>query len=148
MSCSGCSFNPMNGSGGNTEGGRLNRSISACMTVSLKPFCPAACYKYPTTPQPPITQASGNRTNDIAAGICSTNPKGGVTADRVQQLLRASLTNNFASENSRIERLQQKTIACNPPSATPVPIIIVQCPPLPPVPGPPYVCKPSRVNLS
>jgi len=145
MSCSGCSYNPMNGSGANTEGGRLNRSIAACVGVSSRPFCPSKCNKYPTTPQPPITQASGNRTSDLALGCVGA--KAGVTADRVQQLLRASLTNNFRSETSRIERLQQKTIACNPASATPVPIIIVQCPPLPPVPGPPYVCKPSRVNL-
>ena len=146
MSCSGCLFNPMNGSGGNTEGGRLNRSIAECVRVSAKPFCPADCYKYPTTPQAPITQASGNRTSDLALGCAGA--KAGVTAERVQQLLRASMMNNFTSETSRIERLQQKTIACNPPSATPVPIIILQCPPLPPVPGPPYVCKPSRVNLS
>jgi hypothetical protein len=135
----------MNGSGANTEGGRLNRSISACVGVSSRPFCPAVCNKYPTTPQAPITQASGNRTSDLALGCAGA--KGGVTAERVQQLLRASMMNNFTSETSRIERLQQKTIACNPPSATPVPIIILQCPPLPPVPGPPYVCKPSRVNL-
>jgi len=133
----------MNGSGANTEGGRLNRSIAACVTVPSKPYRSPECNIYPTTPQAPITQASGNRTSDLALGCAGV--KGGVTADRVQQLLK-TMGNNFRSETSRIEQLRQKTIACNPGSPTPVPIIIQQCPPLPPVPGPPYVCKPSRVN--
>jgi hypothetical protein len=150
MSCSGCSYKPLNGLplGGNTEGGRLQKEIAICAKsyTNNKPSSPYACNPYKTTIQPTITQASGNRTSDLALGCTgSVTGKGGVTAERVQELLKASMTNNFSSETARITRLEQKTILCNPSPAIPVPIIITQCPPLPPVPGPPYVCKPSRI---
>lgn len=147
MSCSGCSHNPLNGLplGGNTEGGRLQKETAVCAKsyVNNKASLPYACNQYKTTVQAPITQASGNRTNDLALGCAGS--KGGVTAERVQQLLKASMTNNYESETARIMQLQQTTILCNPAPAVPIPIIITQCPPLPPVPGPPYVCKPSRI---
>jgi len=145
MSCSGCSYKPLNGSlGGNTEGGRLQREIAICAkSYSNKPSTPYTCNQYPRTVQAPITQASGNRTSDLALGCASAK---GVTAERVQALLKASMTNNYGSETERILALQQTTLLCNPAPAIPVPIIITQCPPLPPVPGPPYVCKPSRLT--
>ena len=154
MSCSGCSYKPLNGLplGGNTEGGRLQKEIAVCAKsyVNNSPSSGYVCNPYHTTVQAPITQASGNRTSDLAAGLC-TNAAGvplkpGVTAERVQQLLAASMTKNYNSETERIMSVQQKTLLCNPASDVPIPIIITQCPPLPPVPGPPYVCKPSRVT--
>lgn len=151
MSCSGCSYKPLNGLplGGNTEGGRLQKETSLCAKsyVNNKPSTPYCCNPYKATVQATITQASGNRTDDLALGCTgSVLAKGGVTAERVQELLKAAMTNNFASGTERITRLEQKTILCNPAPAFPIPIIITQCPPLPPVPGPPYICKPSRVT--
>ena len=148
MSCSGCSYKPLNGLplGGNTEGGRLQKQLALCEKsyVNNKPSLHSCCNPYKTNVQATITQASGNRTSDLELGCAGV--KGGVTAERVQELLKASMTNNFSSETARITRLQQTTIACNPSPDVPIPIIIQQCPPLPPVPGPPYVCKPSRVT--
>ncbi len=152
MSCSGCSYKPLNGLplGGNTEGGRLQREIAACATYISGPSSPFVCNPYKTTVQAPITQASGNRTSDLAAGLCANASgvasKPGVTAERVQQLLAASLTRNFKSETERTMQLQQTILLCNPAPDVPIPIIVQVCPPLPPVPGPPYVCKPSRLT--
>lgn len=153
MSCSGCSYKPLNGLplGGNTEGGRLQKELAICAKsyVNNAPSSAYCCNPYKTTVQAPITQASGNRTNDLALGLCANASgvasKPGVTAERVQQLLAASMTNNFSTETERIMKLQQTTLLCNPAPDVPIPIIITQCPPLPPVPGPPYVCKPSRI---
>ena len=134
-----CSYSPLNGLplGGNTEGGRMR----ACMTQNKVPnICVPTVY--PTTVQAVITRASGSRTTDLALG-CGSGVSG-VTADRVQQLLAAKLIAvNYSSGTSRIMELQQKTIACN--SEPRRPIIIQACPPLPPPPGPPYVCKPSNI---
>ena len=142
MSC-GCSYKPLNGLplGGNTEGGRLQRELALCNGYVNKPSSPYCCNPYKTTVQATITQASGNRTSDLELG-CDVR---GITAERVQEILRKS-RNNFSSETSRIMSREQNTIGCNPRSDVPIPIIIQQCPPLPPVPGPPYVCKPSRVT--
>jgi len=146
MNC-GCS-GPLNGLplGGNTEGGRLQKEIALCAKSYVnKPSTPYCCNPYKATVQATITQASGNRTDDLALGCTGrVLAKGGVTAERVQELLKSSM-NNFASSTERINKLQQTTILCNPAPAFPIPIIVTQCPPLPPVPGPPYVCKPSRI---
>ena len=141
-----CSYSPLNGLpfGGNTEGGRLDRKAEACVRERIINNVADICIPavYPKTVQAVITPASGNRTADLALG-CSRSK--GVTAERVQQLLAASLIAiNYSSGTSRILELEQKTISCNPAPATPIPIIAQVCPPLPPVPGPPYVCKPSR----
>lgn len=148
MSCSGCSYKPLNGLplGGNTEGGRLQKETALCAKsyVNNKASSPYCCNPYKTTVQATITPASGNRTDDLTLACTgSVLAKGGVTAERVQELLKSSM-NNFPSGTARITRLEQTTILCNPAPAFPIPIIVTQCPPLPPVPGPPYVCKPSR----
>ena len=146
-----CSYSPLNGLplGGNTEGGRMSVDRAACAREQVinKPSIPYTPSVYPTTVQALITRASGSRTADLALG-CGSGVSGvsGVTADRVQQLLAAKLIAvNYSSGTSRIMELQQKTILCNPAPATPIPIIAQVCPPLPPPPGPPYVCKPSNI---
>jgi len=135
MSCSGCSHNPLNGLplGGNTEGGRLSVKSRACSVINNKPYIPYC--KHPTSIQAPITPASGNRTVDLSLG-CGVSK--GVTADRVQELLaRGSMKKNYSSETARILQLQQDILLANPPPATPIPIVIQACPPLPAPPGPP-----------
>jgi hypothetical protein len=52
---------------------------------------------------------------------------------------------SFQSQSVRIAAKQQAVLSCSPAPAVPVPIIAQQCPPLPPPPGPPYICSPSRV---
>ena len=137
MSC--CSSNPLNGLplGGNTEGGRLNKEMSICAKryVNNKPVTEYCCPPYRNnTVQPVITQNSGNRTSDLALG-CSQRQ--GVSINRVQALLQTSGT-NYPSETARIMSVQQQTITCaGTNNDIPVPIIIVECPPLPAPPGPP-----------
>jgi hypothetical protein len=145
MSC--CSSNPLNGLplGGNTEGGRLSKETSACTKryVNNKPVTPYCCSPYRNnTIQPIITSNSENRTIDLASGC---NQRQGVSIDRVQALLRTSGM-NYSSGTERVMSIQQKTIACAGTNTIPYPIIIVQCPPLPPPPAPPARACPLTKN--
>ena len=137
-----CAKKPLNGLpyGGNTEGGRLQKELGKAEKCYKNgnvssPYC---CSPYKKTVQAEITSAEGNRISDLAQGCVR-----GVTQDRIQQLL--SNPRSFQSQSVRIARIQQAVVTCSPASIVPIPIIIEQCPPLPPPPGPPYICSPSRV---
>jgi len=136
-----CVNNPLNGSGGFTEGGRLEKKIDVCSKKYVNgnassPFC---FPPYKNRVQAVITPAESTRINDLAQGCVR-----GVSQDRIQQLL--SGPKNYSSQDVRIAAIQKAVITCSPPPTVPVPIIVTPCPPLPPPPGPPYVCSPSRVT--
>ena len=138
---------PLNGLplGGNTEGGRLNKEMSSCAKryVNNKPVTEYCCSPYRNnTVQPVITSNSGNRTSDLTVGC---NQRQGVSIDRVQALLRTSGM-NYPSETARLMAIQQRVIACAPTNLIPVPIIIVECPPLPAPPAPPARACPLTKN--
>jgi hypothetical protein len=137
-----CAKKPLNGLplGGNTEGGRLQVEMGKAALCykngnASSPYC---CSPYKKTIQAEITSAEGNRISDLAEGCVR-----GVTQDRIKQLL--SGPRSFQSQSVRIAAKQQAVLSCSPAPAVPVPIIAQQCPPLPPPPGPPYICSPSRV---
>jgi hypothetical protein len=135
-----CVNNPLNGSGGNTEGGRLQRKTDLCSKKYVNgnassPFC---CPPYQNRVQAVITPAESTRINDLAEGCVR-----GVTQDRIQQLLAGP--KNYGSQAVRIAAIQTAVTSCSPQPTVPVPIIVTPCPPLPPPPGPPYVCSPSRM---
>ncbi len=137
-----CAKKPLNGLplGGNTEGGRLQKEIMRCSETYFigKASSPHCCPAYKKTIQAEITSAESNRISDLAQGCVR-----GVTQDRIKQLL--SGPRHFNSQSSRIAELQQRVLQCSPPSVVPIPILTEQCPPLPPPPGPPYICSPRRV---
>jgi hypothetical protein len=137
-----CAKKPLNGLplGGNTEGGRLQVEIGKAEKCykngnASSQYC---CSPYKKTIQAEITSAESNRISDLAQGCVR-----GVTQERIQQLL--SGPRYFSSQTARISAVQQSLLKCSPSPAVPVPIIAEQCPPLPPPPGPPYICSPSRV---
>jgi hypothetical protein len=139
-----CSYNPLNGLplGGNTEGGRLDREQARCAknyTVN-KASSPACCSPYKNSVQATITQNSANYTSDLSLG-CSV--KGGVTGERVRQLLASVKGSPYNSQGVRIAAIQQAVLNCST-NLIPSPIIIQACPPLPPPPGPPYICRPAK----
>lgn len=142
MSC--CSSNPLNGLplGGNTEGGRLQREQAACVHVNNSPVATYCCSPYKETVQAPITRSSGSRTDDLALG-CSR--KEGVTIARAQALL-ATVGTHYKSGTERVMSIQQQVIACSATNGIPIPIVIVQCPPLPPPPAPPARACPLTKN--
>jgi hypothetical protein len=137
-----CTKKPLNGLplGGNTEGGRLQKELGKAEKCykngnAASPYC---CSPYKKTIQAEITSAESNRISDLAQGCVR-----GVTQERIKQLL--SGPKSFQSQSVRIAAIQQAVLSCSPAPAVPIPIIAEQCPPLPPPPGPPYVCSPSRL---
>jgi hypothetical protein len=139
---------PLNGASANTEGGRLARLMRPgrmCYRGNVVSTGPASCIARSSI-QTPITPTSDSRTNTLTATINGTQLNGGgITQERVQQLLAAAGIRSGMPESVRIVELQEKTIACSDDSPTLRPIIIPACPPLPPPPGPPApICVLSK----
>ena len=137
-----CAKKPLNGLplGGNTEGGRLQKELGKAWECykngnATSPYC---CSPYKKTIQAEITSAESNRISDLAEGCVR-----GVTQERIQQLL--SGPRSFQSQSVRIAAIQRAVVTCSPAPTVPIPIIAEQCPGLPPPPGPPYICSPSRL---
>jgi hypothetical protein len=137
-----CAKKPLNGIplGGNTEGGRLQVELGKAWECykngkASSPFC---CSPYKKTIQGEITSAERNRISYLTQGSVR-----GVTQERIKQLL--SGPRSFQSQSVRIAAIQQAVLSCSPAPTVPIPIIAEQCPPLPPPPGPPYICSPSRL---
>ena len=128
--------------GGNTEGGRLQREQARCQHIINKPSSPVCCSVYKNTVQAVITPNSANRTTDLALGCSGRKP--GVTADRVRQLLASVKGSPYNSQGVRIAAIQQTILNCST-NLIPSPIIVQTCPPLPPPPGPPYICRPAKI---
>lgn len=139
---------PLNGASANTEGGRLARLMRPgrmCYSGYTVSTCPVSC-REKVSVQAPITPTSNSRINTLTATINGTQLNGGgITQERVQQLLATAAVRSGMSESVRIAALQEKTIACSDDSPTLRPIIIPACPPLPPPPGPPApICVLSK----
>jgi len=125
---------------GNTEGARINRiacapsynvSVGACCRIPKRNF--------------PITQSENSRINGLANTCGTLLNGGGVTTERAKELL--SLKRKPTSEGVRINELIQKTIACSDDTVLKVPIVIPQCPPLPPPPAPSARACPLTKNM-
>lgn len=139
---------PLNGASANTEGGRLARLMRPgrmCYRGDVVSTGSGFC-KPKDSVQTPITPTSDSRTNTLTATINGTQLNGGgITQERVRQLLATLAVRSGMPESVRIAELQEKTIACSDDSATLRPIIIPACPPLPPPPGPPApICVLSK----
>ena len=139
---------PLNGTSANTEGGRLarlmkpNRMCYSGNVVSTGPVCckPKESIQFVTTP------TSNTRTNSLNNCINGTIVGGGgLTQERVQELLSTLALRSGMPESVRIAELQKKTVDCSDDSPTLRPIILPGCPPLPPPPGPPApICVLSK----
>ena len=139
---------PLNGASANTEGGRLERLMRPgrmCYRGNVVSTGPAYC-KPKASIQSPMTPTSDSRINTITATMNGTQLNGGgITQERVRQLLATLAVRSGMPESVRIAELQEKTIACSDDSPTLRPIIIPACPPLPPPPGPPApICVLSK----
>ena len=139
---------PLNGASANTEGGRLERLMRSgrmCYRGDVVSTGPACC-KPKASIQTPITPTSDSRTNTLTATINGTQLNGGgITQERVRQLLATAGIRSGMSESVRIIELQERTVGCSDDSLTLRPIIIPACPPLPPPPGPPApICVLSK----
>ena len=139
---------PLNGASANTEGGRLARLMRPgrmCYRGDVVSTGSGFC-KPKDSVQTPITPTSDSRTNRLTATINGTQLNGGgITQERVRQLLATLAVRSGIPESVRIAELQEKTIACSDDSPTLRPIIIPACPPLPPPPGPPApICVLSK----
>jgi hypothetical protein len=139
---------PLNGASANTEGGRLERLMRSgrmCYRGDGVSTVLAPC-REKVSVQVPITPTSDSRTNTLTATINGTQLNGGgITQERVRQLLATLAVRSGMPESVRIAELQEKTIACSDDSPTLRPIIIPACPPLPPPPGPPApICVLSK----
>jgi hypothetical protein len=94
--------------------------------------------------QSPITPTEGSRILSLQYNCDPTyasgfgTPSFGVTQARVKKLLSSGIS-KYSSEGVRIDALQQQTILCNP--GTRNPIVLPQCPRLPPPPVPPARTK-------
>ena len=139
---------PLNGASANTEGGRLERLMRSgrmCYRGNTVSTGPVQC-REKVSVQVPITPTSDSRTNTLTATMNGTQLNGGgITQERVRQLLATLAVRSGMPESVRIAELQEKTIACSDDSPTLRPIIIPACPPLPPPPGPPApICVLSK----
>lgn len=143
--CSRCGQGPLNGKGANTPSGLLRLADKNCVryvpaAISVNCACPTK-----TSVNTEITPSEGSRIDSIRYG-CYGSAKG-VTQARVKELL--TRTNNglqFGNEGTRITRLQEITQSCSSDSVLKRPIILEQCPPLPPPPAPPARACPLTKN--
>ena len=140
---------PRNGFTANTEGGRIRRMMVTCNLLNTKANTVTdeckSCLP-PQTVQPPITPAESSRITLIQTRCGSGSYSGGVTQDRVRELLnKNTIQQQFGPESVRIAKVIQDTVTCatnpnvdtarfsqyNRLAAAEV------CPPLPPPPAPP-----------
>jgi len=130
----------LNGNSALTESARLRKQVDQCPRYVAPQGNPqSCCVVYPQTVQAPITPAESTRILSMAVASSGIAYNGmGVTQDRVRQLLAtAGATRQFESEGVKTDRLIQKTVECETSTPFTRPILIEQCPPLPPPPAPP-----------
>jgi hypothetical protein len=130
----------LNGGSALTESARLRKQVERCpLYVAPQGNPQSCCSVYPQTAQAPITPAESTRIYSLTVASSGVNYGGtGVTQDRVRQLLAtAGSARQFESEGVRTDRLIQKTLECKDTTPFTRPIIVEQCPPLPPPPAPP-----------
>jgi hypothetical protein len=126
-----CGLGPLNGVGANTGNGLLHLNDKQCVKY-VKPFIGSYCDCKKKSVNHNITPSEGSRIDSIQYGCNGTST--GVSQARVKELLGRGL--RFGNEGTRIARLQEMTVAASE-SLLNRPIILTQCPPLPPPPAPP-----------
>jgi hypothetical protein len=139
-----CVSSPLNGSGANTEKGRLHRELKACDRPVTQPFRGGICCRPTESVQAPITPSSSSYTQSLMT--CGVSANGGMSQARVLQLLAQKRTiTQYETESARIAAVEQNTVNCSVNPLDPnsrfalfaPPIVLLQCPPLPPPPAPP-----------
>ncbi len=147
-----CAIGALNGTGANTERGRLHRELKSCTCQRLANApsfisTPNCCSSVPQTRiEFNITPAESSREQTLAQCVSGLSIKGGVTQSRARELLtRSGQKTQFESETVRIERVQQQALLCSTDPFLPQARFngfirqdpIVLCPPLPAPPAPP-----------
>lgn len=127
--CEKCPSGPptLNSVGANTGNGLLHLNEKNCVKY-VKPYLgsyESVCKKESVNTN--ITPSEGSRIDSLRYAC-------GTTQARVKELLARGL--QFGNEGTRIARLQETTVACSE-TLLKRPIILTQCPPLPPPPAPP-----------
>ena len=130
----------LNGNSALTESARLRKQLEGCTMYIPEQGNPQSCCPvYPQTVQAPITPAESTRILSMAVASSGITYNGmGVTQERARQLLAtAGSSRQFMSEGVKTDRLIQQTVECETSTPFTKPIIVEQCPPLPPPPAPP-----------
>lgn len=156
MSCHSCPFTPLNGSGGNTEGGRLVRQLKGCTAPPALPVPrDSVCCRIQESVQAAITPASSSYTETLASCGQPVRGRGSITQARARELLRmAGSRRQYESEGVRIQAVEQATVNCSTDPFNPTtrfssynsPLILLVCPPLPAPPAPPAKACPLTKN--
>ena len=128
---------------GNTEGGRLHRSIHRQIYFDKRPAVIETCCPPRTTLSMETTPRESSRYVAHACDeIVDGQPTGrktyqaGVSQEQIQAFFAAARIKNYGSESIR---LTAKSAACpgySPPFTNTIPPVVV-CPPLPAPPAPP-----------
>jgi len=147
-----CAIGALNGSGANTEKGRLHKEVKqcTCQRLATAPTFVTQTACCPSVPQTRIevniTPSESSREQLAGACVSGISIRGGVTQSRARELLnRSGQKQQFQTESARIGRVQQQAEFCftDPyiPSARFTGLIKqalpILCPPLPPPPAPP-----------
>jgi hypothetical protein len=147
-----CVRSPLNGFSANTEGGRLRKQMQACsaFTWTATQGPPQSC-PGPARPaaQPVITPSESTRIASLGTACGVILGGSGVTQARARELLAKAGERQaqFGSEGVRIDKVIQDAVACGDDgNLSKRPIILEQCPPLPPPPAPPARACPLEKN--
>ena len=139
-----CSPHPLNGGGGLTEGGRLEKNRRCGVYPRFGDGAPAGVVEpvKACLPAPPVqTQVKSSGMHiDTLPTLYGFSTWRGASQDRVARIL-AARTVAILSEGVRIQQLQTSyapgAVNGPPVGQSPAPIIVTQCPPLPAPPAPP-----------
>lgn len=141
-----------NGSGSNTENGRLYRMMKTCPPVSTTPVREDCVCKPKESIQVPQTLTEGRYLISKMIDCGTYQYQGSVSQARAKELLakggNGASRRQFESEEVRVRAREQEEISCstNPYPSSLYPIVPVQCPPLPPPPAPPAKACPLTKN--
>lgn len=150
--------NPLNGNGGLTEGGRLNRQMMICAKANIGKPMPVQGNDCLPCPIRQTTQANWTPTENsyLASKLinCFVPNSGRLTQERAKALLAVNGRQQLVTEGMKTQKLIQTTIECSVDPADPSarfsmfnpPLIPVVCPPLPPPPAPPLRPCPLTKN--
>ena len=138
-----CSPPPLNGSGGLTEGGRLEKNRRCGVYPRFGDGAAGAVDSVKAClPAPPVqtqVKSSGMHINKLPT-LYGFSTWRGASQDRVAQIMAARRV-AILSEGVRIQQLQTSyapgAVNGPPVGQSPAPIIVTQCPPLPAPPAPP-----------
>jgi hypothetical protein len=147
-----CDRTLQNGSGSNTEGGRLYRTLKACPPVSTTPVRDDFICRPKESIQTPQTQTESNYLISRMVECGTYQYQASVTQERAKELLlkggNGASRRQFESEEVRVRAREQEEIRCstNPYPSSLYPIVETLCPPLPPPPAPPARACPLTKN--